>query len=299
MENQKTTGRPVALRTNRFRLVLDPEHGGIVRRWDLVDAETVLPLFRPMADGATAPLDAACFPLVPWCNRIGAAAFVFEGRSYALRRNFPPEPHAIHGEGWLNPWSVREQTADSATLVFEHADTSAARGGWPWPYRAVQAMSLDDAGLTVRLAVTNQGTTAMPVGLGLHPYFPKLPSARLTARLQRMWRNGPDMLPVDTVPAGPASAMDLQDRTLDNCFDGWDGHAVLDLHNGRIRLAIDADDTFGHLVVFVPPGEDYFCVEPVSQANNAVNLARSGRDCTGLRVLQPGETLRGTVRFLA
>ena len=100
MENQKTTGRPVVLRTDRFRLVLDPQHGGIVRRWDLGDAGQVLPLFRPMADGATAPLDAACFPLVPWCNRIGEAAFVFEGRSYALRRNFPPEPHAIHGEGF-------------------------------------------------------------------------------------------------------------------------------------------------------------------------------------------------------
>lgn len=299
MENQKTTGRPVVLQSDRFRLVVDPEHGGIVRRWDRLNGGRTLPLFRPMAADATGPLDAACFPLVPWCNRIGDAAFEFEGKTYSLRRNFPPEAHAIHGEGWLNPWTVRERTDADAILVYAHTDTSAARGGWPWPYQAIQSLALEDTGLTIRLSVRNQGTTPMPAGLGLHPYFPKLPSARLTAALRRMWRNGPDMLPVDAMPADPASGLDLHERALDNCFDGWDGRAVLELHNGKATVTIDADEVFGHLVVFVPPGEDYFCVEPVSQANNALNLARTGTDCTGLRVLQPGETLHGTVRFRA
>jgi aldose 1-epimerase len=44
--------------------------------------------------------------------------------------------------------------------------------------------------------------------------------------------------------------------------------------------------------VLVPPDVDWFCVEPVSHATNAVNL---GRDDAGLVVLDPGQTLAGTM----
>jgi len=43
----------------------------------------------------------------------------------------------------------------------------------------------------------------------------------------------------------------------------------------------------------------YLCVEPVTHVANAVNLANAGHDDTGLEVLQPGETLRGSMRFSA
>ena len=50
-------------------------------------------------------------------------------------------------------------------------------------------------------------------------------------------------------------------------------------------------------MIYIPPGQDYFCVEPVSHANDGFNLAARGVAGTGVRVLQPGETLRGSLRF--
>ena len=41
----------------------------------------------------------------------------------------------------------------------------------------------------------------------------------------------------------------------------------------------------GFLVVYTPPGEDFFCAEPVSNATDAFNLAAAGRTDTGMLVL--------------
>ncbi|HET6518556.1 MAG TPA: hypothetical protein VFG47_01890, partial [Geminicoccaceae bacterium] len=64
-----------------------------------------------------------------------------------------------------------------------------------------------------------------------------------------------------------------------------------------LTVTIEAGPAFRHLVVYVPPGQDFFCVEPVSNANDGFNLHERGVDGTGVRVLEPGEGLEGEVRF--
>ena len=64
--------------------------------------------------------------------------------------------------------------------------------------------------------------------------------------------------------------------TLDNCFDGWDGRATIVWPARRLRLDLEASAPFRHLVIYVPPGQSFFCVEPVSHANGQVGL-RSAR----------------------
>ena len=74
---------------------------------------------------------------------------------------------------------------------------------------------------------------------------------------------------------------------LDNCFDGWDGHAAIVWPERRLQVALEASQPFRHLVIYVPPGRDFFCVEPVSHANGLVGLSPVG----------PGATLEGEVVF--
>jgi aldose 1-epimerase len=50
-------------------------------------------------------------------------------------------------------------------------------------------------------------------------------------------------------------------------------------------------------VVYVPPGQDFFCVEPVSHVNDGFNLLDRGVAQTGVRILEPGERLAGVVRL--
>jgi aldose 1-epimerase len=57
---------------------------------------------------------------------------------------------------------------------------------------------------------------------------------------------------------------------------------------------MDAGPT-GHLVIYVPPGQDFFCIEPVSHVNDGFNLLDRGVEDTGVHVLTPGQTLAGTI----
>jgi aldose 1-epimerase len=50
------------------------------------------------------------------------------------------------------------------------------------------------------------------------------------------------------------------------------------------------------LIVYTPAGDDFFCVEPVSHMTDAINRMGSVAE-HGLRILMPGEELRGDVTF--
>jgi len=88
---------------------------------------------------------------------------------------------------------------------------------------------------------------------------------------------------------------ELGEPRLDNCFTDWDGTARIAYVQERIALSIEADPLFGHLVVYVPTGRDFFAVEPVSHMNDAIS--RPDPACYGLKVLQPGGRLTAQVRF--
>ncbi len=278
-----------------LRLIVDPAVGGSIRRLDRRAGSDWVPVMRPTPDAADAVLAMACFPLVPFSNRIADATFDWEGRTVSLPKNFPPEPHAIHGQGWENPWSVAARTETSVDLAFDWPG-----GDWPWPYQARQSFALQDDALSVDIAVTNLGTGPMPAGLGVHPQFPRPPGTRITFESSGYWRSDDRFLPaaLEPLPAHldlPGGQV-LDAVTVDNCFAGWRGAARIDWPDGS-SVTVTADASCGHLVFYVPPGQHYLSVEPVTHASNAIHLAAGGRTDTGLVVLAPGETLATSIRF--
>lgn len=289
---------PPVLTLAGFDLALDllPTVGGSIGRFAWTGGGRRIELMRP-ADAASLALGAArgaaSFPLVPFSGRIGSGRFQFGGRAIQLEPNMAPEGHAIHGDGWTADWTVAESTATTATLVYDHA---APPGGWPWRYRAEQRFALTPDGLTVALSIANRDSRPMPAGLGLHPYFPKAPGTRLTASNPKVLMNDMAKLPVAVVDTPPAWDMRagraVDAMALDFCFVGWDGVARLDWPDHA--LAIEADPVFGCLVVYTQPA--FFCVEPVSHQPDAVNR---GVEAAGLRILEPGQSLAGSVRFRA
>lgn len=280
-----------------LRCTLCPRVGGSLAGLTLDTPGGPVDLLRPTPADAPAAGEAdrfACFPLVPFSNRIAHGRFVFDGREVRLPCPPPHAPHSIHGHGWSAPWRV--DTADGATarLVYTHAP-----GHWPWRYSAVQAVALDPAGLTVTLELVNDGDSPMPAGLGLHPYFPKPPGTRLTARAGAVWLNGPTILPERRVPVPPewdfSAGAPMDGVVIDNGFPGWDGSAVLAWPDRGLALTLRADPLFGHLIVYAPPGGDFLCVEPVSHMTDAVN--RPDEPDRGLVVLPPGGRLAGSIRL--
>lgn len=245
-------------------------------------------VLRPTADGASDPLETACFPLTPYANRIANGRFVFDGRGVVIPTLPVFAPHALHGDGWLKAWSVERAAPDRVVLTL-------AGGGdasWPWSYEARQAIALVDEGLEIVLQMTNVSGEVMPAGLGLHPYFPRPAGTRLSAVTTGVW-TGPDIVPDRLAP--PAEVADWVGQEvdavaasvslIDNAYEGWNGVAELADPDGVTQVSADVD----RLHVYAPPGQDFCCLEPVSHRPDAFNQERPGRG--GYRLLGPGETL--------
>jgi len=276
------------LEAGAMRLAFDPALGGAI----LSLTHEGRDLLRPTPQGAADVLETACFPLVPYANRIADGRFGFAGRTAHLSRNMAGQAHPLHGDGWRGAWQVEARGGDFAALGFEPAVSE-----WPWRYRALQTFRLGPDGLSVELEVTNLDTAPGPFGLGLHPYFPHSPTARLTARTTGLWFVSDDLLPVEHIPTSPwvAGAALRSARLLDHCHSGWDGAARIDLGPGLPSLNLTASAGFGWLHLYAPPDQDFFCVEPVSHAPNAVNMPDP--IAQGVHVLQPGETLKTGMRL--
>jgi aldose 1-epimerase len=284
----------ITLRAGGAGLVLAPAAGGSVLRYWIDRGPASLDLLRPSAVARPAdPFESAAFALIPYSNRIRAGRFSFRGRDVRLPLNRPPERHSIHGLGWPMAWRPLDVREREATLEFRH-DARA----WPWAFRAAQHFVLEPASLTVALALTNESGSAMPAGLGWHPYFPRSPRTKITADVQAMWLTDDEVMP--TTLAAPRPEADLSRGVLvdavalDNCFVGWRRRAVIEWPETDARLIVTADPPLDFLVVYTPRGRPYFCAEPVSHVTDAFNLA-AGRSDTGARALEPGETLRAVV----
>lgn len=268
----------IDLSADPCRLVLATQ-GGAVLRFDI--AET--PVFRP-ASAATAPFPFANFPLVPFSNRIAGGRFPWHGAEWQVPRTLPlPEfPVPIHGFGWTSEWTVNDRDGSSATLTLDYLGD-----GWPGPFRATQRFLVREDGYDHFVAMTNMGQGPIPAGIGLHPYFPAGATAIETGF------DGEWVTPDDGIPTGWAPL----DRQPD-----WFGGAAIDRgftgRSGAIRLVwpdravtIDADPVFSETQIYIPPGRDHFCVEPVSHRTDAANSRE------GVAILAPGATLSGRVGF--
>ena len=202
--------------------------------------------------------------------------------------------HAIHGHGFRTPWAVVDWSPAEAVLEQRHRV-----GEWPWTYRATQRITLTAATLTLELAVTNESETTMPAGLGWHPYFPRTSQTTLTAHVTGLWLTDAEILPVACVAPppdrDPGRGLLVDQVALDNAFVGWDGQAIVAWPERRAKLRLAARGPLGTLVVYTPPGESFFCVEPVSHITDAFNLAAAGRTDTGMLTLAPSESVRATL----
>jgi aldose 1-epimerase len=275
----------LSLRAGRLAVELAPQAGGSVARFrhDEVD------LLRPMSAEAMASgrgNEAACYPLVPFSNRIANGRLVFDGQEFELEPNWPGVRHPMHGEGWARAWNVARDDGNAAELVHEHD----GRKGWPFRYRARLSFHLDEGGLTVNMAVENLDDRATPAGMGLHPFFTRSADSELAFRAAAVWLGDEEVLPTKRVAVPPEWDHSCSRKVglgLDNCFEDWDRQAVITWPGHGLKLELQASLPFGHAVVYTPANRPYFCVEPVSHVNGKVAESR----------LAPGARLAGDVAF--
>lgn len=271
------TTPPVTLDHDGWTLVVLPSLGGAIGALRHHGNEVL----RPAPPHNTDVLATACFPLVPYANRIANGQFEFAGEVHQLPLNFDDHPHSLHGLGWQVPWSISDAGEGHVVMTHSHDGGPA----WPWPYRVIQRITLASREARIDLSLTNTADAAVPVGLGLHPYFPRTDATRLTFDAERLRLTDQTVLPTVPAPAqhfaGWAEGAFVKGSTLiDNAYEGWSGTARIDQSWGSVTIGAE-DAPVLHL--YRPPNEDFFCVEPVSHLPDAIN--RNGMDS-----LQPGAT---------
>lgn len=289
----------LTLRAGDLEAGVAPEIGGALTRFRRSDGVDLMRAADAEALAGRDPIGVACFPLVPFSGRIAHGRLSFGGRSYDLPRNAPPDPSALHGDGWQCPWQVEH--ADARTVRLFLPDP---KRGWPWAYSARQTYSLADGVLTVSLSVTNESDTPMPAGLGVHPWFDATPDATLRFAAGSVFRVDAGYLFTGVTPIPEEwdfrSARPVSGTDLVNGFAGWEGVAEITWPGRGATLRIEAEPPLTHLVVYTPPGRSFFCVEPVSHAVDAFNLEAAGTTPdNGTIVLAPGDSLTVTARFVA
>lgn len=265
--------------------------GGAILEWRHANRLLLAPAAHHR-EGARHPIDCASFPLVPYSNRIAQGRFRWASALHHLRLNILPEPHAIHGVGWIRDWTFEDHRSDSLTLHLDHSPDE----DWPWPFSARQTITVGDGELILNLEATNQADSAVPLAFGHHPYFPAQ-GAQLEFRAERVWLKDRQGLPSET--AIPAEILSFENgapvagREVDHCYEGWDGTARISWRDHPGALEVRASPSLPCAVVYIPTGEDRFCFEPVPHAPNSVNRT----DAIPVPVVKPGDTFTSRIAF--
>lgn len=289
----------VTLDNGTLRTTITPEEGAGMLSFDAQINGAWLPIM-PDAQQPDVDLDSVNFIMIPYSNRIEDGRFTFQGEEYELRDG---DRHSIHGDTRGRRWTVAEQTETRLVCTFDsrhHPDVN-----WPWPFTATARYELTHNALTMELELWNWGQTKMPAGFGWHPYF----SRHLTNSGEPVHlKFGIESVYPDAngnrIPSGPAQpptpAQDYRSETalapdtfLDVCTYGYDGNGYIHWPESGVRLLFDCSDVCSHLVMY-NPSKPYFAIEPVTNANNGVNLYAQGDETSGVVVLAPGESLQAT-----
>ncbi len=282
----------LCLNNARLNVHILPGVGGGLARFDWCRRGEPIALMRPLQPSLLAtgiapdPNQLACYPLLPWSNRIAEGGFSVDGHHVALSPNRDDDPYPIHGSGWQRAWRVLLHSEHEALLVLEESEPGA------YSYRASLRYALDGDTLRVELQVTHTGSRELPFGLGLHPFFLRHDEVELKAPAREVWLNdGISPLPVVCVDAPPA--WDFSDARampddLNHSFHAWTGVAMINWPRLGLGLQVETDaDAF---VLYTPADQDFFCFEPVDHAINAVHLP-GGPLANGMTMLAPQASL--------
>ena len=302
-------GADVALR--------DGETGAVVRIRPDRGANVVSFRARP-GRGEIEVLSPLGIPILfPFPNRVPLGRYTWRGLEHSLEMNERGRPNHLHGLVRQRPWTVErlDATSDRAALVasIDLGADPQIQAQYPFPCELRVTITLRDGRIGHDVVVTNRGDEAMPMGYGIHPWFPPaLGGARdaTEARIPaaRTWEL------VDNIPTGRTAPVGgptdfrewrrLGAHLYDDVFseidpraDGWSEAAVRYPADG-VELLLEAGPAYREWVLFSDPARDAIAVEPYSCVTNAVNLEPAGVDA-GLIALEPGEQWHADFRLSA
>ncbi len=275
--------------------------------------------------------------LFPFPNRVRDGVYTFEGTSYRMERLLATgwdkgAGQAIHGLVADKAWTMTSAHADeNGAVVKSHLQLDANPEifeQYPFPCRITVTYRLYEGVLEMRTDVENMGEKTLPMGYGIHPWFPTTlrPGVRMPAALQQITQEERSAAEVHVptaavwelehlMPTGRVAPVSedpemfdlrtfraLNHRYYDHVFtqvayraDGWSEGGLRDPATG-LEMYLAADDKFREWVLYAPEKLPVIALEPYTCTTDAVNLETQGIDA-GLIALPAGETWTGHIHF--
>lgn len=290
----------VTLENKALQVFVDPARGACIMALFIKRDGSLIPLM-PDARIKNTGLDSACFLMIPYSNRIEDGIFTFSGTKYQLADG---KNHALHGDVRFREWDIEDMSDTHISCKFS-SDTYNDIN-WPWPFDAHVEYTLDDEIFSSRLKLENHADSDMPAGFGWHPYFNreltrKVEPVDLCMKVEGAYPDDND----NRIPSGPPGPLSpeqdftngkrlMPDSFLDTCYQGYDGNGYIAWPESGVKINYKCSPLCSHLVMYNPVSKPYFAVEPVTNANNGVNLYAKGRPDSGIRVLSPRNSMEAS-----
>jgi aldose 1-epimerase len=243
--------------------------------------------------------------LHPWANRLAGFEYAIDGRTVRLPDG-PPlvrcEEHGlpIHGLLGGSPhWRVESTRRDSesATLAatFDFGAHPELLAAFPFPHVLAIEAALDPARLTIATTLTATGDVPVPVAFGFHPYL-RLPGPDrstwvLDLPARRYLYTDARSIPTGHYADEHAARLTLGRRTFDDGFSRIAPGARFAVADGSRRIAVTLERGYPAAQIFIPPGGESVCFEPMTAPTNVL---RSG---DGLRCVAPGSAYTAVFRI--
>lgn len=257
-------------------------------------------VLRPTAEADYGSVSkASSFIMLPWCNRIRDGLLRFEGQVYPLRAA-PDDGTARHGDVRGRVWQVDESDATHIILSFDSARHQNVN--FPFHFSARAEYWLDGQRFMWRLMLKNEDSRRMPGGFGYHPYFVRTSVVEVLIPCDSQFTLTENYLAVSAPdPIEPRADFRQMRPLADGVFNDLlthrrDGEPVRIYYpDWDLHLTLIADPLFRHILLYTPPGDPSFAVEPQSNANDGFTLYEQGLPDTGVFVLEPGQSIHAEV----
>ncbi len=238
--------------------------------------------------------------LHPWANRLASNTYHFEHQTITIVQHSVPSDRnglAIHGTMQGRRFILTTHSESEMTAFFDFNDPELL-ASFPFPHRITITVTIVGTTLEIMTEVRNDGTTAMPISFGWHPFLtlPSRPRSTWRLRTPACVRH---VLDAHMVPTGATDPQPLLDapigiRTYDDHFALGDDRVFIVADDDRtITLTFDNKYPFAQIYLPAPDAPlagDFVCIEPMTAPSNALVSQRASK-------LDAGETYAAAFRI--
>lgn len=254
-----------------YTALLVPSLGANVLRLIYKDKETgkTLDILRTPKDAQTLLDDPYAYgvPVLFPANRVGGAAYSWDGINYTFPANYPNNVHihgVLHGRPWPNYTAGANANAAFVQLELDTEKDPQLFSHFPLAMKICLKIVLNKDGLFHNFAVINSSKHHIPVGLAYHtafnvPFCKNGGDVRLLVPLESRCVDEP----IDRLPNGASIPLNAFEREIASCEGAPPLKTAIDyLYRAKpgTSRAILRDDACGFEVVYTAGDENHYWI---------------------------------------